>query len=137
MLACLTDISASRAQDSFIAKQKQREGGKGRNPLKEEDEDVAVKGYDGYDYLISQLDDIFEPEYIEELEEERKATDTKLQHLTAATPESLWLADLAALDAQLALKNYPEAKYTEAEKKARAKRAGDAAGQSTNKKRRM
>ncbi|GJY31635.1 DNA topoisomerase 2 [Tanacetum coccineum] len=72
-------------------------------PPKEEDEDVAVKGYDGYDYLISQLDDIFEPEYIEELEEERKATDTKLQHLTAATPESLWLADLAALDAQLAL----------------------------------
>ncbi|GKD10926.1 DNA topoisomerase 2 [Tanacetum coccineum] len=59
----------------------------------------------------------------EELEEERKATDTKLQHLTAATPKSLWLADLAALDAQLALKNYPEAKYTEAEKKARAKRA--------------
>ncbi|GJY14494.1 DNA topoisomerase 2 [Tanacetum coccineum] len=72
-------------------------------PPKEEDEDVAVKGYDGYDYLISQLDDIFEPEYIEELEEERKATDTKLQHLTAATPKSLWLADLAALDAQLAL----------------------------------
>ncbi|GKB90887.1 DNA topoisomerase 2 [Tanacetum coccineum] len=80
------------------------EGGKGRTPPpKEEDEDVAVKRYDGYDYLISQLVDIFEPEYIEELEEERKPTDTKLQHLTAATPESLWLADLAALDAQLAL----------------------------------
>ncbi|GJS17809.1 DNA topoisomerase 2 [Tanacetum coccineum] len=49
-------------------------------PPKEEEEDVA-----------------------RELEEERKATDTKLQHLTAATPKSLWLADLAALDAQLAL----------------------------------
>ncbi|GJR75253.1 DNA topoisomerase 2 [Tanacetum coccineum] len=103
-------------------KSKEREA-REETPPKEEDEDVAVKGYDGYNYLISQLDDIFEPEYIEELEEERKATDTKLQHLTAATPESLWLADLAALDAQLALKNYPEAKYTEEEKKARAKRA--------------
>ncbi|GJY14493.1 DNA topoisomerase 2 [Tanacetum coccineum] len=71
-------------------------------PPKEEDEDVAVKGYDGYDYLISQLDDIFEPEYIEELEEERKATKTKLQHLTLLLP-SLYEHNLAALDAQLAL----------------------------------
>ncbi|GJX55363.1 DNA topoisomerase 2-like protein isoform X2 [Tanacetum coccineum] len=83
-------------------------------PPKEEDEDV---------------------EYIEELEKERKATATKLEHLNAATPESLWRKDLVALDEQLALEGYPEAKYTEAEKKARAKRAGDAAGQSANKKR--
>ncbi|GKC49910.1 DNA topoisomerase 2 [Tanacetum coccineum] len=102
-------------------------------PPKEEDEDVAVKGYDGYDYLISQLDDIFEPEYIEELEEERKAKDKKIEHLTTSTTMSLWLKDLAALlDEQLALEN-----YCEVEKKARAKRAGDAAGQSANKKRRM
>nr|GEY86421.1 hypothetical protein [Tanacetum cinerariifolium] len=56
-------------------------------------------------------------------------------HLIAATPEFLWRKDLVALDEQLALEGYPEAKYTEAEKKARAKRAGDAAGQSANKKR--
>nr|GEV84749.1 putative reverse transcriptase domain, zinc finger, CCHC-type, retrotransposon Gag domain protein [Tanacetum cinerariifolium] len=106
-------------------------------PPKEEDEDVEVKGYDGYDYLISQLPDICDPEYIEELEKEREATATKLEHLNAATPESLWRKDLIALDEQLALEGYPEAKYTEAEKKARAKRTGDAAGQSANKKRRM
>ncbi|GJY90115.1 DNA topoisomerase 2, partial [Tanacetum coccineum] len=67
------------------------------------EENVAVKGYDGYDYLISQLADLYEPEYIDKLEEDKKATDTKLQHLNVATPESLWLEDLVALDAQLDL----------------------------------
>ncbi|GKE72567.1 DNA topoisomerase 2, partial [Tanacetum coccineum] len=95
-------------------------------------DDVAVKGYDGYDYLLSLPIESFEPEHIEKWEEERKAKDKKIEHLSTSTPKSLWLEDLAALDEQLALENYPEA-----EKKARAKRAGDAAGQSTNKKRRM
>ncbi|GKE96489.1 DNA topoisomerase 2, partial [Tanacetum coccineum] len=111
-------------------------------------DDVAVKGYDGYDYLLSLPIESFEPEHIEKWEEERKAKDKKIEHLITSTPKSLWLEDLAALDEQLALiitisttislwlkdlaalENYPEA-----EKKARAKRAGDAAGQSTNKKR--
>ncbi|GJY01863.1 hypothetical protein Tco_0360015, partial [Tanacetum coccineum] len=53
------------------------------------EENVAVKGYDGYDYLISQLTDLYKPEYIDKLEEDKKATDTKLQHLNAATPKSL------------------------------------------------
>ncbi|GJW95133.1 reverse transcriptase domain-containing protein [Tanacetum coccineum] len=42
-----------------------------------------------YDYLISQLTDLYKPEYIDKLEEDKKATDTKLQHLNTATPESL------------------------------------------------
>ncbi|GKA29474.1 DNA topoisomerase 2 [Tanacetum coccineum] len=99
----------------------------------QEDEDVAAEGYDGYDYLLSLPTDSFEPEYIEELEEERKSKDNKIQHLTTSTTMSLWIKDLAApLDEQLALEN-----HREAQKKARAKRAGDATGQSANKKRRM
>ncbi|GJS20657.1 DNA topoisomerase 2 [Tanacetum coccineum] len=98
----------------------------------QEDENVAVEEYDGYDYLLSLPTESFESEYIEELEEERKAKDKEIEHLTTSTTMSLWLKDLAALDEQqLALE------YTEAKKKARPKRAGDAAGQSANKKRRM
>ncbi|GJX26512.1 DNA topoisomerase 2 [Tanacetum coccineum] len=78
----------------------------------QKDEDVAVEGYD---YLLSLPTESFEPEYIEELEEERKAINKKIEHLTTSTPKSLWLKDLAALDEQLALENYPEAKYTKAE----------------------
>nr|GEW66486.1 DNA topoisomerase 2 [Tanacetum cinerariifolium] len=81
----------------------------------QEDENVAVIGYDGYDYLLSLPTGLFEPEYIEELEEERKAINKKIEYLTTSTPKSLWLKDLAALDEQLALENYPEAKYTKAE----------------------
>ncbi|GJX29666.1 DNA topoisomerase 2 [Tanacetum coccineum] len=58
-------------------------------PPKEEDEDVAVKGYDGYDYLISQLDDIFEPEYIEELGGRKESNKDKVTASHSATPESL------------------------------------------------
>ncbi|GJY93077.1 DNA topoisomerase 2 [Tanacetum coccineum] len=114
---------------ALIAKQKPREGsravsgGKGRNPPKEEDEDVAVKGYDGYDYLISQLDDIFEPEYIEELEEERKQRYKVYSNPHCCNSPVLWLSILLLLMHNFSNKNYPEAKYTEAEKKARAKRA--------------
>nr|GEZ22705.1 ribonuclease H-like domain-containing protein [Tanacetum cinerariifolium] len=67
-----------------------------------------------------------------ELEKERKVTATKLEHLNAANLESSWRKDLVALDEQLALKNILKQNILK-QKKARA---GDAAGQSTNKKRR-
>ncbi|GJZ57715.1 DNA topoisomerase 2, partial [Tanacetum coccineum] len=78
----------------------------------QEEEDVAAEGYDGYDYLLSLPALSFGPKYIEELEEERKAVDKKIEHLTTSTPMSVWLKDLAALlDEQLAREHNREAKF--------------------------
>ncbi|GKA62528.1 DNA topoisomerase 2, partial [Tanacetum coccineum] len=86
------------------------------------EEDVAAEGYAGYDYLLIDVNLLsIDTKYIQELEEERKAKDKKIEHLTNSTPRSLWLKDLAALDEQLARENYPEAKYTKAEMKELAK----------------
>ncbi|GJX39878.1 retrotransposon protein, putative, ty1-copia subclass [Tanacetum coccineum] len=85
------------------------------------EEDVAAEGYDGYQYLLSLPILSFNEKYIQKLEGEMKEMNEKLEHLTTSTPKSLWLKDLAALDEQLALEHFPEAKYTKAEQKARAK----------------
>ncbi|GKB29756.1 DNA topoisomerase 2 [Tanacetum coccineum] len=76
--------------------------------ITQKDEVVA----EGYDYLLSLPTASFGSKYIEELEEERKAVDTEIEHLTTSTPMSVWLKDVAALlDEQLAREHNREAKF--------------------------
>jgi DNA topoisomerase-2 len=101
-------------------------------------EDRGYLGAPDYNYLLNMPIRSITAEKVHKLEQDVAAAESRLQTLLASTPESLWLDDLARLEAELRLfaarkeTRYAEAPSTGAK---RAAAAGGKAGAGTGKKR--